>query len=136
MIKIIISGKDSNQITRNSLRSCYGMVLQDSWLYNATIKDNIAYGKPDASMEEIIEASKQAGAHPFIEKMPNQINSSVMWLQSIQEAINSGIDTFIEFGNGKVLAGLNRKISAEIKTYNIYDSESLKNVVEELMVGV
>jgi len=69
--KIIISGKDSNQITRNSLRSCYGMVLQDSWLYNATIKDNIAYGKPDASMEEIIEASKQAGAHPFIEKMPN-----------------------------------------------------------------
>lgn len=69
--KIIISGKDSQEITRNSLRSCYGMVLQDSWLYNATIKDNIAYGKADATMEEIIEASKLAGAHGFIEKMPD-----------------------------------------------------------------
>lgn len=68
--KIIISGKDSSKITRNSLRSCYGMVLQDSWLYNATIKENIAYGKPNASMEEIIEASKLAGSHQFIEKMP------------------------------------------------------------------
>ena len=69
--KIIISGKDSTEITRNSLRSCYGMVLQDSWLYNATIKENIAYGKPDATMEEIIEASKLAGSHQFIEKLPN-----------------------------------------------------------------
>lgn len=69
--KIIISGKDSTEITRNSLRSCYGMVLQDSWLYNATIRDNIAYGKSDASMEEIIEASKLAGSHTFIEKLPN-----------------------------------------------------------------
>lgn len=69
--KIIISDKDSTQITRNSLRSCYGMVLQDSWLYSATIKDNIAYGKPNASMEEIIEASKLAGAHQFIEKLPD-----------------------------------------------------------------
>lgn len=68
--KIIISGKDSTDITRNSLRSCYGMVLQDSWLYNASIRDNIAYGKSDATMEEIIEASKLAGSHSFIEKLP------------------------------------------------------------------
>ena len=64
--------------------------------------------------------------------MPNQINSSVMWVQTIQKAIEMGIDTFIEFGNGKVLAGLNRKISAEIKTYNVFDSESLKTTIEEL----
>lgn len=69
--KIIISGKDSSRITRNSLRACYGMVLQDSWLYNATIKENIAYGKPDASIDEIIEASKLAGSHQFIEKLPD-----------------------------------------------------------------
>jgi len=69
--KIIISGKNAEDITRNSLRSCYGMVLQDSWLYNASIRDNIAYGKPDATMEEIIEASTLAGAHSFIERFPN-----------------------------------------------------------------
>ncbi len=72
----------------------------------------------------------------FIEKMPNQINSSVMWTQSIQLALESGVDTFIEFGNGKVLAGLNRKISSDIKTYNISDSTSLNLVKEELMAGV
>ena len=68
--------------------------------------------------------------------MPNQINSSVMWYQSIQNAITNGVDTFIEFGNGRVLAGLNRKISSEIKTYNVSDTTTLKSVAEELMVGV
>ncbi len=68
--KLVISNKEYKEITRKSLRNCYGMVLQDSWLYNATIRDNIAYGKPDASMEEIVEASKLAGAHPFIERLP------------------------------------------------------------------
>ena len=69
--KIVVSNRDIQKVTRKSLRNCYGMVLQESWLYNASIKDNIAYGKPDASMEEIIEASKLANAHTFIEKFPN-----------------------------------------------------------------
>ena len=83
-----------------------------------------------------VDAKQTMEKEDFVNKMPNQINSSVMWVQSIQEAINNGVNTFIEFGNGKVLAGLNRKISSEIKTYNVYDSESLNAVVEELMVGV
>lgn len=68
--KIIVSNRDVKKVTRKSLRNCYGMVLQESWLYNASIRDNIAYGKPDASMEEVIEASKLAHAHTFIEKLP------------------------------------------------------------------
>ena len=68
--KIIVSNRDVKKVTRKSLRNCYGMVLQESWLYNASIRDNIAYGKPDATMEEIIEASKLAHAHTFIEKLP------------------------------------------------------------------
>lgn len=68
--KIIVSNRNIQNVTRKSLRNCYGMVLQESWLYNASIRDNIAYGKPDASMEEIIEASKLANAHTFIEKLP------------------------------------------------------------------
>ena len=68
--KIMVSNRDVQKVTRKSLRNCYGMVLQESWLYNASIRDNIAYGKPDATMEEIIEASKLANAHTFIEKLP------------------------------------------------------------------
>ena len=69
--KIVVSNRDIKNVTRKSLRNCYGMVLQESWLYNASIRDNIAYGKPNATMEEIIEASKLAHAHTFIEKLPN-----------------------------------------------------------------
>lgn len=83
-----------------------------------------------------VDAQQTTEKSDFIEKMPNQINSSVMWVQTIQKAIDMGIDTFIEFGNGKVLAGLNRKISPDIKTYNIYDAASLNAVKDELMVGV
>ena len=92
----------------------------------------------DASIPVItnVDAKMTTKAQDFKEKMPNQINSSVMWCQTIQNAIEYGVDTFIEFGNGRVLAGLNRKISSEIKTYNVSDSITLKAVIDELMVGV
>lgn len=64
-------------VKRSSLRAQYGMVLQESWLYNATIRENIAYGKPNASMEEIIEAAKLAGAHEFIDRMPDKYETIV-----------------------------------------------------------
>lgn len=83
-----------------------------------------------------VDANKTTQADDFRNKMPNQINSSVMWNQSINKTIEEGVTTFIEFGNGKVLAGLNRKISSEIKTYNVSDSASLKAVIEELTIGV
>ncbi len=67
---IKVSNKDIRKVTRKSFRSFYGMVLQESWLYNASVKDNVAYGKPDASMDEIVEACKKANAHAFIEKLP------------------------------------------------------------------
>ena len=57
-------------MTRDSLRTNYGMVLQETWLKSGTIADNIAYGRPDASREEIIEAARSAHAHSFIERMP------------------------------------------------------------------
>jgi len=75
--KISVSNRDIQKVTRKSLRNCYGMVLQESWLYNASIRDNIAYGKPDATMEEIIEASKLAHAHTFIEKLPEGYNTII-----------------------------------------------------------
>ena len=74
---IKVSGKDIRKVKRNSFRQFYGMVLQESWLYNASVKDNVAYGKPDASMDEIIEACKLANAHAFIEKMPDGYNTII-----------------------------------------------------------
>ena len=83
-----------------------------------------------------VDSEMTTKAEDFRLKMPRQINSSVMWNQSIQQAIHAGVDTFIEFGNGRVLAGLNRKICPEIKTYNISNIESIKAIKEELMIGV
>ena len=63
---IMIDGVNIQNMTRDYLRSLYGMVLQDTWLFSGTIKENIAYGKKDATDEEIIEAAKNAHAHKFI----------------------------------------------------------------------
>lgn len=66
---IKVEGKDIRDITRKSLRTNYGMVLQETWLKTGTIRENIAYGRPDASEEEIIRAAKEAHAHGFIMRM-------------------------------------------------------------------
>ncbi|MDS0526449.1 ABC transporter ATP-binding protein/permease [Clostridium sp. SHJSY1] len=69
--EINIDNTNIENITRKSTRGLYGMVLQDTWLYSGSIKDNIAYGKPNATLDEIIEAAKAAHAHDFIKKLPN-----------------------------------------------------------------
>ena len=68
--QIFVSGFPVENLTRDSLRRSFGMVLQETWLKSGTIRENIAYGKPDASLEEVIEAAKQAHAHSFIKRMP------------------------------------------------------------------
>ena len=67
---IQVEGTDIRHITRHSLRKNYGMVLQDTWLKRGTIRENIAYGKPDATLEEVVEAAKAAHAHSFIKRLP------------------------------------------------------------------
>ena len=68
--KISVDGTDINAATRESLRKSYGMVLQDTWLKEGTVKENIAMGKPDATDEEIVAAAKAAHAHSFIKRLP------------------------------------------------------------------
>lgn len=67
---IKINGKDIRDVSRKNLRSLFGMVLQDSWLFRGTIYENILYGREDATREEVIEAAKKAYCHSFIEKLP------------------------------------------------------------------
>ncbi len=69
--KITVDGKDIRSVTRDSLRGAFGMVLQDTWLFRGTVRENIAYGVPDATDDEIREAAKKAHAHSFIKRLPN-----------------------------------------------------------------
>lgn len=85
--KIMIGGKDIRDVKRKDLRAHYAMVLQDTWLSHATVKENIAYGYPEASDEEIVEAAKNAHAHSFIKRLPN------------------GYDTVIAEGGSNLSAG-------------------------------
>ena len=74
---ISVDGYDIREVTRKSLRGNYGMVLQETWLKSGTIRDNIAYGRPDATDEEIIEAAKQSHAHSFIKRLPDGYNTFI-----------------------------------------------------------
>lgn len=69
--QILIDGKDINKITRSSLRANIGIVQQDVYLFNASIRDNILYGRPGATEEEVIEAAKRANIHNYVMSMPN-----------------------------------------------------------------
>lgn len=79
-----------------------------------------------------VDAQETVNADEFRAKMPKQIYSSVHWTQTIQNMIANGVDTFVEIGPGKVLAGLNKKINAEVKTYNVFDKASLDATVGSL----
>ena len=69
--KILVDEHEIRNVTRGSLRTNFGMVLQDTWIRGGTVKDNIIIGKPDATMEEIIHAAKESKAHDFIKRLPN-----------------------------------------------------------------
>ena len=74
---IRVDGKDIRTCTRKSLRQSFGMVLQDTWLKSGTVRDNIAYGKPNATDEEITAAAKNAHAHSFIRRLPDGYNTHI-----------------------------------------------------------
>ena len=69
--QILVDGLDHRDYTRRSLRGAYAMVLQDTWVFQGTIFDNIAYGKENATMEEVVAAAKAAHIHPFIMRLPD-----------------------------------------------------------------
>ncbi|HCF82532.1 MAG TPA: sugar ABC transporter ATP-binding protein, partial [Ruminococcaceae bacterium] len=68
--EIRVDGKPIKEVTRDSLRRSYGIVLQETWVFKGTVRENISYGKPNASLDEVIEAAKKAHAHSFIKRLP------------------------------------------------------------------
>ncbi|NLW78528.1 MAG: ABC transporter ATP-binding protein [Ruminococcaceae bacterium] len=85
--EITVDGADARKIKRNALRGLYGMVLQDTWLKQATVRENIAYARPDATLEDVMEAARAAHAHSFIKRLPN------------------GYDTVLDSGGENLSAG-------------------------------
>lgn len=75
--KILLDGKDIKEINRNELRKAFGMVLQDSWVFEGTVAENIAYGKEEVTMDEIIEVSKLIGCDSFIDTLPEGYNTII-----------------------------------------------------------
>lgn len=75
--RILLDGRDIREYTRDSLRSCFGFVLQDTYLFSGTINENIKYGKPNATNEEVKQAAMMANADPFIRRLPNQYETSL-----------------------------------------------------------
>ena len=88
----------------------------------------------DASIPVItnVDAEATTSSEDFRTKMPKQIYSSVYWTQTIEKMVSEGVDTFIEIGPGKVLAGLNKKIAPDATVYNVFDLASLEATVEAL----
>jgi len=74
---IYVSGKETRSVSRESLRSGFGMVLQDTWLKRGSIHDNIAFGKPDATREEVVKAAKASHAHGFIKRLPQGYDTMI-----------------------------------------------------------
>lgn len=86
----------------------------------------------NAQIPVITNVDAEITTENFKPKMSKQICSSVYWTQTIQKMIENGVEIFVELGNGKVLSGLNRKISSEITTYNVYDKATCEDVAEKL----
>ena len=73
--KILVDGKEIREVSRHALRSSFGMVLQDTWIKSGTVRDNICFGKPDATDEEIICAAKEARSWEFIRRLPKGLDT-------------------------------------------------------------
>lgn len=145
--QVVITGADdavkatSDYLLANGVRRV--VPLPVSGAFHSKFMENA--GKEFASFVETIELNNASipvitnvdaeittSSEEFKSKMPKQIYSSVHWTQTIQKMVEEGVDTFIEIGPGKVLAGLNKKIAPEATVYNVFDKASLDSTVEAL----
>ena len=120
VIPLAVSGAFHSELMKNAGEE-FAKYLEEFSLNDAQI-----------SVITNVDAEITTKAEDFKSKMPQQIYSSVYWTQTIQKMVENGVDTFIEIGPGKVLAGLNKKIDANVKTYNVYDKASLELCANEV----
>ena len=130
--KILFDGIDISKVSRKELRANFGMVLQDTWLFKGTIAENIAYGKPDATREEIIEAAKLAKCDSFIRKLPQGYDTIIT---SENSMVSQGEQQLLTIArtilpNPKVMILDEATSSIDTKT-----EKDIQAVISELMKG-
>lgn len=118
VIPLVVSGAFHSMLMKNASEK-FAEFIQDMDIKNAQIP-------------VITNIDAEITTENFKPKMSKQICSSVFWTQTIQKMIENGVEIFVELGNGKVLSGLNKKISSDIITYNIYDKATCEEVAEKL----
>lgn len=130
--KILIDGHNIKDFERGKLRSLFGMVLQDTWLFGGTIKDNIKYGKPDATDSEVIESAKAAHVHHFIKTLPNSYD---MILNEESSNVSAGQKQLLTIArvilaNPKILILDEATSSIDTRT-----EEQIQSAMDNLMKG-
>ena len=129
---IRVGGVDIRDMTREDVRSLYGMVLQDTWLFHGTVRENIRYGKPDATDEEVEEAARRAFAHHFIETLPGgydcEINEDASNISQGQRQLLTIARAFL--ANRRMLVLDEATSSVDTRT-----EERIQQAMDDLMVG-
>lgn len=130
--KILIDGHNIKDFGRGELRSLFGMVLQDTWLFGGSVKDNIKYGKPDATDSEVIEAAKAAHVHHFIKTLPNSYD---MILNEESSNVSAGQKQLLTIArvilaNPKILILDEATSSIDTRT-----EEQIQSAMDNLMKG-
>lgn len=130
--KILIDGNNIKDFNRGELRSLFGMVLQDTWLFGGSVKDNIKYGKPNATDSEVIEAAKAAHVHHFIKTLPNSYD---MILNEESSNVSAGQKQLLTIArvilaNPKILILDEATSSIDTRT-----EEQIQSAMDNLMKG-
>ncbi len=130
--KILIDGHNIKDFNRGELRSLFGMVLQDTWLFGGSVKENIKYGKPDATDSEVIEAAKAAHVHHFIKTLPNSYD---MILNEESSNVSAGQKQLLTIArvilaNPKILILDEATSSIDTRT-----EEQIQSAMDNLMKG-
>ena len=129
---VLVDGKDIRTLTRSSLRKAYTMVLQDTWLFHGTIFDNIAYGKPDATMEEVIRAAKAARIHSYISRLPEGYNTV---LTDNGTAISKGQKQLLTIARAMLLDAQMLILDEATSNVDTRTEQQIQAAMRELMKG-
>ena len=129
---VLVDGKDIRTLTRSSLRKAYTMVLQDTWLFHGTIFDNIAYGKPDATMEEVIRAAKAARIHSYISRLPEGYDTV---LTDNGTAISKGQKQLLTIARAMLLDAQMLILDEATSNVDTRTEQQIQAAMRELMKG-
>ena len=125
---IYIDGKDIRHLTRDSLRRAFTMVLQDTWLFHGTIFENIAYGKPGATMEEVVAAAKAAHIHSYISRLPQGY-------QTVLTSISKGQKQMLTIARAMLLDAHMLILDEATSNVDTRTEEQIQAAMRELMKG-